>query len=109
MRMTMATRETLANKARAAGVSEGEFIRRYIDGVPNVRTASVSADPALIAALNNLAVQMSRSGNNVNQLSAATHMGRDFTKYWREIGAELEGDLMQARSVLNRALEAMDQ
>ncbi len=106
---TPATRETLAKRARACNVSEGEFLRRYIDGQPNAAPAPLSSDPAMIAALNNYAVALSKIGNNVNQLSAATHQGRAFTKYFREIGEELEADLKAARQALKLALAGMDQ
>ena len=106
LRMSVATRETLAIKARACGVTDAEFLRRYIEGTPNVpRPNSGSADPAMIAAINNYAVALSRIGNNVNQLAAATHMGRDFVKYWREINDELSKDREAARQALNDALE----
>lgn len=108
-RMTVATRETLRSKARAAQVSEAEFIRRYIDGVPNLSPARSTVDPSLVAALNLYAVALSKIGNNVNQLAAATHQRRDFARYWREIGTELEADLAAARDSLNSVLEAMDE
>ena len=59
--------------------------------------------------MNAYAVALSRIGNNVNQLTAATHQGRDFAKYWREIGVELSADLTASRAALDRALEAMDE
>lgn len=108
VRMTVATREALRSKARAAGVSEADYIRRYIDGVPNPSPARASVDPALVAALNAYAVALSKIGNNVNQLTAASHQGRDFVRFWREIGAELSVDLESSRDALARALEAMD-
>jgi hypothetical protein len=107
--MSIATRETLRSKARAAGVNEAEFLRRYIDGVPNPSPARSGVDPVLVAALNSHAVALGKIGNNVNQLAAATHQGRDFAQYWREIGAELQTDLKAAREALVRTLEAMDE
>lgn len=106
---TIATRETLAQRARAAGVNEGEFLRRYIDGKPNEAPAlSAMVDPALIAAVNNFCVGLSKIGNNVNQLAAASHQGREFTKYYREIGQELEGELLAGRTLLQKLLEAAE-
>ena len=103
------TRERLANRASACGVSEAEFLRRYIDGLPNVpRSASAAADPALVNAINNYAVAISKVGNNVNQLAAASHQGRDFVRFWREIGAELQADLEAGREALARAVEASE-
>ena len=102
---TVRTRETLATRSRACGVSEGEFLRRYIDGQPNVERHSAASDPAMIAALNSYAVALGKIGNNVNQLAAATHQGRDFARYWREIGAELEADLKASRKALSSVLD----
>ena len=107
IRMTVTTRETLRNKSRAAGVSEAEFIRRYIDGVPNPSPARASVDPALVTALNSYAVALGKIGNNVNQLTAATHQGREYARFWREIGEELEADLVAGREALNSVIEAM--
>jgi len=93
--------------AEKAGMGNNiaEFIRLRAleERLPSSR--SVSADPALIAALNNYALAISQIGNNVNQLAAATHMGRDFTRYWQEIGAELERELNASRAAIGRALE----
>lgn len=106
IRYTVAERETVRSHAARAGLDEMEFHRRRTLGValPPARSGS---DPALVAALNNYALALSQIGNNVNQLAAATHQGRDFANYWREIGNELDGDLKSARAALNAALEDM--
>lgn len=104
---TPANREALTAKSEAAGVGEAEFLRTLIDGTPLPSSRS-SSDPAKIAALNAYAVALGRVGNNVNQLAAATHQGRDFVRYWREIGAELEDDLRKARKALHEALAEVD-
>ena len=107
-RMTPASFEKLQSMAHAAGVgNEAEIIRRLIDGAPPIPKRAARSDPALIAALNNYAVSLSRIGNNVNQLAAATHTGRDFVQYWQEIGAELQADLSAARRALHEALEGV--
>lgn len=106
-RWTLAERETLRANAARVGLDDSEFLRHRALGIP-LPSSSSSADPALIAALNAHAVALTKIGNNVNQLAAATHQGRDFVQYWREIGAELEADLFAAREALNRALEGMD-
>jgi len=108
-RMSVATRETLRSKARAAGVSEAEFLRRYIDGVPNPSPARAAVDPAIVAFLNTYAVALGKTGNNVNQLARSSHRGSDFTRYWREVGHELQGQLAAGRAALARALEALDE
>lgn len=92
LRLTLAEREQLASQARAAGLSEIEFVRRRILGQPIPQRRIVS-DPALVAELNAI-------GNNVNQLARATHTGRQFQQYWQEIGEEL-------RRVLARALDGV--
>jgi hypothetical protein len=107
-RMSIATRETLRSKARAAGVSEAEYLRRYIDGTPNPAPARASIDPALVAFLNSYAVALGRIGNNVNQLAHATHRGSDFTRFWRDVGQEVQVQLGAGRAALARALEAID-
>ncbi len=106
-RWTLAERETLRANAARVGLDDSEFLRHRALGIP-LPSSSSSADPALIAALNGHAVALTKIGNNVNQLAAATHQGRDFVQYWREIGAELEADLSAARDALNRALEDLD-
>ncbi len=106
-RWTLAERETLRANAARVGLDDSEFLRHRALGIP-LPSSSSSADLALIAALNAHAVALTKIGNNVNQLAAATHQGRDFVQYWREIGAELEADLSVAREALNRALEDMD-
>lgn len=83
--LTLAEKEALRDRVRASGLkSEAEFVRQAIFSAtirPPARSATT--DPALLSELN-------RVGVNVNQLAAATHMGRDFVQYWREIGTELE-------------------
>lgn len=93
VRLTLSEREQLREQSARAGLDEAEFMRRRILGLPVTPTRS-RTDPALVAAVN-------RVGVNVNQLAAATHMGRDFTRFWREIGDELRG-------VLAKALEGIE-
>ena len=103
-RVTVAEREVVRANAANVGLDETEFIRRRILGaaLPPARSGS---DPAYIAALNNYAVALSQIGNNVNQLAAATHQGRDFAQYWPEIGAELQAELQAARDALKLSLK----
>ncbi|WP_298987400.1 plasmid mobilization relaxosome protein MobC [uncultured Roseibium sp.] len=86
--LTLAEKEQLRDLVRASGLrSEAEFVRHAIFNQPIRSPArSSSVDPALITELN-------RIGVNVNQLAAATHMGRDFSKFWQEVGTELRGIL----------------
>ena len=107
LRYTEAERETVRDLARRYGLDEMEFQRRRVLGTPLPSSSATAIDPALVAALNAQAVALSKIGNNVNQLAAATHQGRDFVRFWREIGAELQADLDASRDALNRVLEAM--
>lgn len=82
--LTLAEKAALGDLVRASGLrSEAEFVREAIFNA-TIRTPARSSqvDPALVSELN-------RIGVNVNQLSAATHQGREFVQYWREIGEEL--------------------
>lgn len=103
-RLTVSEREAVRMRAAQAGLQESEFIRRRILNVP-LPVAQSGSDPALVSALNNYVLALAQIGNNVNQLAAATHQGRDFTNYWREVGDELEQDLDRARRALNVSLE----
>lgn len=98
-------RDQLTSKSQAAGLGEAEFLRRLIDATP-LPSSVTASDPAKIAALNAYAVALGKIGNNVNQLSAASHQGRDFVQFWREIGDELQADLLNAREALKNALES---
>lgn len=104
LRYTLAERETVRDLAARHGLDEMEFQRRRILGTP-LPSSVTASDPAKIAALNSYAVALGKIGNNVNQLAAASHQDRDFVKYWREIGEELEADLLNAREALKTALE----
>jgi hypothetical protein len=105
LRYTLAELETVRSRASKAGLSTMEYQRRCILDQERPPEALQGADPALIAALNNYILTLAPIGNNVNQLAAATHQGRDFVQYWQEIGAELQADLVAARKALDKALE----
>lgn len=81
-RVTLAEREYIRSRAAAAGMAETDYLRARALGFSVSPARSAQTDPALITELNSIGV-------NVNQLAAATHQGRDFVRYWREIGAEL--------------------
>lgn len=102
-RTTIAERETIRSNAARFGLEESEFMRKRVLSSPLPSSRS-SSDPAKIAALNSYAVALGKIGNNVNQLAAATHQGRDYARYWREIGDELQEDLRAARNALDEAL-----
>lgn len=92
LRMTTAELNHVRTQADAAGTSVSDFLRKRAMGyvVPS-SGSSRRVDPALITEIN-------RVGVNVNQLALATHTGRDFVRYWQEIGREVE-------QVLDRVLE----
>lgn len=81
-RLTVAEREYIRSQARAAGITEAEYLRRRALGYSVPPARSGRADPALISELN-------RIGVNVNQLARAAHRGSDFTRYWADVGREL--------------------
>ena len=104
LRFTLAEREAAHAFAVSVGLDDMEYMRRRILDAP-LPPARSDSDPVFIAALNNYAVALSQIGNNVNQLTAATHQGRDFAQYWREIGAELQTELQAARAALKLSLK----
>ena len=81
-RLTLAEREYIRSQARNAGMAETDYLRARALGLSVSPARSTRTDPALVTELNSIGV-------NVNQLAAATHMGRDFTRFWQEIGTEL--------------------
>lgn len=107
LRYTVTEREAVRDLAVRYGLSEMEFQRNRVLGTPLPAQGSGRADPLLIAALNSYAVELARIGNNLNQLTAATHQGREFSLYWREIGDKLQEDLAAVRSALDASLEEM--
>jgi len=108
LRYTLAEREAVRDLALRYGLDEMEFQRRRVLGTPLPSSAS-STSPAKIAALNLYAVQLGKIGNNVNQLTAATHQDRDFARYWHEIGELLQADLRAAREALADAMRDGDE
>ena len=83
LRFTLAEIDHIRTQADAAGLDVTEYLRRRALGytVPAGGSAR-RTDPALVSELN-------RVGVNVNQLALATHTGRDFVRYWQEIGQEV--------------------
>lgn len=83
VRFTAAELAHVQAQAEAAGIDVAEYLRRRALGyqVP-AGGGRGGADPAILSELN-------RIGVNVNQLARATHVGRDFVRYWKAIGADL--------------------
>jgi hypothetical protein len=88
-RVTLAEREHIRAQAEAAGIGEAEYLRRRALGYQVPPAPARSADPALVSELN-------RIGVNVNQLARAAHRGSEFTRYWRDVGADLRAVLEKA-------------
>ncbi len=86
IRLTTAEIEFLRSQASQAGVCITDYVRRRGLGLRLPTQSSSRSDPALISELN-------RIGVNVNQLARATHRGSAFTRFWNEIGAELQDAL----------------
>lgn len=83
LRFTLAEIEHVRLEAASVGLQPHEYIRRKTLSPTTVFNNATKPDPALVSEVN-------RIGVNVNQLASATHQGRDFVKYWREIGRELQ-------------------
>lgn len=107
-RLSVLTLGNLEARARATGLSEAEWLRRHIDDTPTPVPAA-SADPQLIFELNQIALQLRKIGVNVNQVALDINRGTDFRDYWRDTASQLERDLAQARGVLEKALEAIEE
>lgn len=108
-RLSVPTLINLEARARAAGLSEADWLRAQIDDTPTPAPAASTVNPELLFELNNVATQLRKIGVNVNQIALDINRGTDFREYWRDTAAQLERDLAQARHVLSQALEAMDE
>ena len=81
--MTVAEEELVKEQAANCNLSVAEYTRRRTCGYTVAPLERPTFDPALVSEIN-------RIGVNVNQLALAVHTDRDFVKYWRHIGDELE-------------------
>ena len=105
LRLTAAEKQHVHAQAEMAGLTPMEYVRRRALGyvVPPAPSRRVF-DPALISEIN-------RVGNNVNQLARAAHTGREFIKYWREVGQELTrvlDHIVRAQANDDRAFDAIE-
>lgn len=87
--------------AKSVGMTPVEFMRARALGFTPKTTRSHDIDLAL-AELNTLLLELSRIGNNVNQLAKAVHTDTGFQQYWREIGQEVKTLSSSANIVLAR-------
>ena len=88
LRFTLEEDTLLRIQAREARMNVSDYIRTLALSHRVRPTVSRKADPGLISELN-------RIGVNVNQLARATHRGGEFTRYWEDIGTELQTILAQ--------------
>jgi hypothetical protein len=96
--VTLAEKAHVADLAKAAGVSQGEFIRRRALGLPVV-VLEAKTDARLIHELNAIGVNLNQIARNVN----ADRLGAPGSRL-----SDLEGLQRQLRDVLDRALESFD-
>ena len=89
--LTLSEKEALRARAALAGMTEAEFVRRRVLGLP-VASTPARQDAAQLAALVH---EVNRLGVNVNQLARAVHTGRSFTAEWQRLAQECERVLAQ--------------
>ncbi len=84
LRLTAGEIASMSEQAALAGLTAHEFARRRALGW-RVQPANASrrCDPALISELN-------RIGVNLNQLTRATHLGKDISGEWEDLASELK-------------------
>lgn len=85
-RVTIAEREHVLEQAAKIGIKPADYARNRTVGHVVAAPSRPKFDAKLVSEIN-------RIGVNVNQLTQAVHMNRDFVKYWRDIGRELEAVL----------------
>lgn len=95
---TLTEKQFVRDQAKAAGISEGEFIRRRVLGLPVV-VREAKTDARLIHELNAIGVNLNQITRNVN----AERLGAEGCRL-----SDLDALQRQLRGVLDRALEAFD-
>ena len=102
-RVSLFEKERIRTEAIAAGLKPSDYLRKVITERKVVFQASPDpeASVARIRANHALASELNRIGVNVNQLARATHRGAEFTRYWRDVGAEVERLLAKAAGALD--------
>lgn len=105
LRFTLAEREHVETQARLAGLEPHEFLRRRSLGyVVPPAPARRGADPALITELNRLGLELSKIGNNANQLALAAHTGRRPATAWHAVTRRITDLGNQVSEVLERVV-----
>jgi len=83
VRLTDQERATLDQEARAAGMDVSDFVRSRVLRTrgPSARSAMTrAASPAFVAMSPPLFAELSRLGNNLNQLARAFNRGQDIDR-----------------------------
>ena len=97
--VTLAEKQHIRDQARAAGISEGEYIRRRCLGLPVV-VRQGKTDARLVHELNAIGVNLNQIARNVN----ADRLGASGSRL-----SDLDALTRQLRAVLDRAVESMDE
>jgi len=74
-RVTQQERNLIDDKASSAGLSVTEFIR-VLALTERVKTRKTKLEASLLVELNNIGVELSRHGNNLNQIAHALNSDR---------------------------------
>jgi len=98
-------RKKLDAKARSAGMSVPDYLRKIVEDDIVNNHMRISIDPEIIDKLHSAAIELKAIGNNVNQLARATHRGRDISYYFRGIGDELSNVITRTDQTLTALLE----
>ena len=97
--------EHLRGQAHRAGCAVSDYVRRTSLGhrvlaAPGPRPA----DPATIAEINRLSLQLSALGNLANQVARSIHTGRRMPEGWQELPQEIAAAQLKAAATLDRLL-----
>lgn len=90
IRFSFYEKEFLKDKARQAGLTLGEYVRRSALGHRISVAGSSKADPQLVRNLNTLGVQIRAMGNVVNQVALYCHTDRSIPDEWDALPAEVQ-------------------
>lgn len=104
LRLTLAELEHVRAQAETAGLSVSSFLRRRACGyvVPQAPLRR-GVDPAVVAELNRVGLELKAIGNNANQLALSAHTQRRTRIAWEGVVGQIEGRLGELGRVL-RAL-----
>ena len=108
LRLTLAEHEHVRAQARDAGLSVSSYLRRRACGyvVPEAPRRR-GVDPAAIAELNRLGLELKAIGNNANQLALSAHTHRRTRIVWEGVVGQIEGRLGEVDRVLAALVEGV--